>query len=35
MVTKSYLDEKLGHLKGDLVAFVRAEDKKVIAKLTT
>ena len=33
MVTKSYLDDKLIDLKGDLVKFVREEDAKVIAKL--
>ena len=29
MVTKSYLDDKLGGLKGDMVALVRKEDEKV------
>lgn len=29
MVTKSYLDDKLGGLKGDMVSMVRKEDEKV------
>lgn len=29
MVTKSYLDDKLGDLKGDLVSLLRKEDQKV------
>ena len=29
MVTKDYLDEKLGDLKGDMVAMVRKGDQKV------
>lgn len=29
MVTKSYLDDKLGDLKGDMVALVRKEDQKM------
>jgi len=29
MVTKNYLDDKLGDLKGDMVSLVRKEDKKV------
>jgi len=29
MVTKSYLDDKLADLKGDMVALVRREDEKV------
>ena len=33
MVTKPYLDEKLGDFKGDMVRFVRAEDAKILAKL--
>lgn len=28
MVTKSYLDEKLGNFKGDMVALIRKEDNK-------
>lgn len=31
MVTKDYLDEKLGDLRGDLVLLTRKEDKKVVA----
>jgi len=33
MVTKSYLDDKLGDFKGDMVRFVRTEDAKILAKL--
>jgi chromosome segregation ATPase len=29
MVTKSYLDDKLGDLKGDLISLLRKEDQKV------
>jgi hypothetical protein len=29
MVTKSYLDDKLADLKGDMVSMLRKEDKKV------
>jgi hypothetical protein len=29
MVTKSYLDDKLGDLKGDMVVMLRKEDQKV------
>ncbi len=29
MVTKSYLDDKLGDLKGDMVALIRKEDQKM------
>ncbi len=35
MVTKSYLDDKLANLKGDMIFFVRSEDAKLFAKLTT
>ena len=31
MVTKDYLDDKLGDLKGDLVSLIRKEDNKVNA----
>ena len=31
MVTKDYLDEKLGDLKGDIIVELRHEDKKVVA----
>ncbi len=31
MVTKDYLDEKMGDLRGDLVLLTRKEDKKVVA----
>lgn len=34
MVTKDYLDEKLGDLKGDLVVMMRKEDDKVKALIT-
>lgn len=29
MVTKSYLDDKLGDLKGDMVSMLRMEDQQV------
>ncbi|MBI5654085.1 hypothetical protein HZC53_00295 [Candidatus Uhrbacteria bacterium] len=29
MVTKSYLDDKLGDLKGDMVSMLRKEDRQV------
>ena len=29
MVTKDYLDEKLGDLRGDLVVLIRKEDRKL------
>lgn len=31
MVTKDYLDEKLGDLRGDLTVLIRKEDNKVKA----
>lgn len=31
MVTKDYLDEKLGDVKGDIIVEVRHEDKKLTA----
>ena len=34
MVTKSYLDDKLADLKGDMIAFVRREDAQLLAQLT-
>jgi hypothetical protein len=33
MVTKYDLSDKLDNFRGDLVGFIRAEDKKVLAKL--
>ncbi len=34
MVTKSYLDDKLADLKGDMIAFIRREDAQLLAQLT-
>lgn len=34
IVTKGYLDEKFGAIKGDMVRFVRAENAKILAKLS-
>lgn len=35
MVTKSYLDDKLADLKGDLIAVIRKQGVKVGALITT